>query len=98
MVGIKKTMGAGRSSLVVQYFGESILMSMLSMIVAGILVYVLLPEYNIITGKHLVFNPAGRQLLWMAAITAVTGLLAGSYPALYLSGFQPGRSIKRSTQ
>ncbi|HWA33679.1 MAG TPA: FtsX-like permease family protein, partial [Cyclobacteriaceae bacterium] len=93
-VGIKKTMGAARFSLIRQHFGESILMSMLSFFVAGAMVYVFLPEFNAITQKTLTLNLWGVQTVWLIAITIIAGIIAGSYPALYLSGFQPATVLK----
>ncbi len=93
-VGIKKTMGAARFTLVSQYFGESILMSMLSLIIAGGLVYLFLPEFNSITQKHLQFVPSVPQIFSLLGITVLAGVVAGSYPALYLSGFKPAEVLK----
>ena len=93
-VGIKKTMGAARKSLVGQYMGESIITSFISLAVAVLLVYLFLPEFNSITEKHLTFQPMGTQGLWFVGITLITGILAGSYPALYLSGFSPAAVLK----
>lgn len=93
-VGIKKTMGAARRGLIAQYMGESIISSLLSLAVALLLVYLILPEFNLITDKHLTFEPLGIQSLWFLGITLIAGLLAGSYPALYLSGFSPAAVLK----
>jgi putative ABC transport system permease protein len=93
-VGIKKTMGAARFSLISQYFSESLLMSFVSLIVAAALVYLFLPEFNQITQKHLQLQPAFNQVLWLLGITLFAGIVAGSYPALYLSGFQPAAILK----
>ncbi len=89
-IGIRKTIGAGRSTLVLQYIGESILMAFLSLAAALLLVTLLLPAFNQITGKQLTFHFHIAFLL----ITLLTGLLAGSYPALYLSGFNPVTILK----
>jgi putative ABC transport system permease protein len=93
-VGIKKVVGAGRSTLVLQYLGESILMSFLSVLFAILLIYLLLPEFNSITGKNLVFDFSGRIILTVLSIALVTGIIAGSYPALYISGFKPAMILK----
>lgn len=89
-VGIKKTLGASRKSLVVQYLSESVLMSFMALVLAIGLVWVLLPLFNNITGKSLVLNLQPGILL----ITLITGLIAGSYPAIYLSGFRPAKVLK----
>jgi ABC-type antimicrobial peptide transport system permease subunit len=93
-VGIKKVTGASRRSLIVQYLGESILMSLFSLLIALVLITLLLPSFNAITGKqlHLQFN--SRLLPAITGITILTGLVAGSYPALYLSGFNPVTILK----
>jgi putative ABC transport system permease protein len=93
-VGIKKAIGAGRKTLALQYLGESLLMSLLALGVATLLVYLLLDQFNLITGKQLVFAPGARKILFFLGVTIVTGLLAGSYPALYLSGFSPATVLK----
>ncbi|MEI9920926.1 MAG: ABC transporter permease [Bacteroidota bacterium] len=93
-VGIKKVMGAARKGLIGQYMGESIITSFISLAVAVLLVYVFLPEFNSITEKHLTFQPLGTQVLWFIGITLIAGILAGSYPALYLSGFSPAAVLK----
>jgi ABC-type antimicrobial peptide transport system permease subunit len=93
-VGIKKAMGAARRTLVVQYLGESILMSLLSLLAAILIVDLLLPQFNGITGKHLIFHFDTSLILTLITIMLFTGLVAGSYPALYLSGFNPAITLK----
>lgn len=96
-VGVKKAVGAGRSSLILQYLSESMLMSFLSLLVAVGLVFLVLPQFNIITGKeiHLTLNPS--LVLAALGLTTLTGLISGSYPALYLSGFNPSIVLKGTT-
>ena len=93
-VGIKKAVGANRRSLVFQYMGESLLMSMLSLFVAVLLVDLLLPQFNSITGKQLVLSFDPRIIISFGAIALITGVIAGSYPALYLSAFNPAAVLK----
>jgi len=93
-VGVKKALGALRRSVAAQYFSESMLMTLLSFLMAILLVALILPKFNIITGKQLVLNFDVRLLASMAGIALVTGLVAGSYPALYLSGFNPVTVLK----
>lgn len=94
-VGIKKTVGAERASLIVQYFTEAILISFISLFIALILVGVMLPAFNLITGKQLELQQIGwLTLLQFIGITVMAGLLAGTYPALYLSSFMPGKVLK----
>lgn len=93
-VGIKKAVGAGRSTLIFQYLGESLLMAFLSLLTAIVLVGLLLPQFNTITGKQLSLELNVTLALSLLGITLVTGLVAGSYPALYLSGFNPATVLK----
>ncbi|MDX1939263.1 MAG: ABC transporter permease [Saprospiraceae bacterium] len=93
-VGIKKTLGAGRFSLIYQYLGESLLISFLALIIAIVLVEIFLPQFNIITGKNLSLHYNIELILPLLGITILTGLIAGSYPALYLSGFNPVNVLK----
>ena len=93
-VGVKKTLGAGRKTLVFQYLGESLLMTFLSLIMALLIVGLFLPQFNQITGKQLVLNFDATLILSILGITLFTGLISGSYPALYLSGFNPVTVLK----
>ena len=88
-VGVKKAIGAGRNTLIFQYLGESILMTFISLLVAILWVIFLLPQFNEITGKQLSFDLAPNVILSLVGIGLFTGLIAGSYPALYLSAFNP---------
>ena len=93
-VGIRKAIGAGRSSLILQYIGESMLMSWLSIFFAILLAYLLLPAFKEVTGKQLSITVNTGFVLTAAAIAIFTGLVAGSYPALHLSGFRPVLALK----
>lgn len=93
-VGIKKAIGATRQTLVYQYIGESILTSGLSMLVAILLVELFLPTFNTITAKEIAITFDMNFVLSLSGIALLTGLLAGSYPALYLSGFNPTAVLK----
>ena len=93
-VGVKKAIGARRSALAFQYLGESTLMAMLSLAVAVLLVQLLLPQFNEITGKQLYLPTNASLAISFLAVTLFTGLMAGSYPALYLSGFNPAKVLK----
>ena len=94
-IGVKKTIGAGRKVLVAQFLGESIILSLSAMVMAVMLIALLLPQFNLITGKQLGFNLDISGILVLLSIALVTGLLAGSYPALYLSGFSPSSIFSR---
>jgi putative ABC transport system permease protein len=88
-VGVKKVMGAGRRVLVVQYLAESIILASVAMCIALALVALLLPEFNEITGKQLKIHARSEFIFAIVGITLITGFIAGSYPALYLSAFKP---------
>lgn len=93
-VGVKKTIGANRKALIAQYLGESMVMSLISLAFAILLVELLLPQFNVITGKHLslIFN--SKLFSIVACITLITGLMSGSYPAFFLSGFSTVAVLK----
>jgi putative ABC transport system permease protein len=93
-VGIKKAIGAGRKVLILQYMGESVLMSFLSMVLAVLMVDIFLDQFNAITGKQLTLQFNSTLVLAFVSVSFFTGLLAGSYPALYLSGFNPATVLK----
>ena len=95
-IGVRKVVGAGRRQLVFQFLGETILLSMIAMIIAIIALFVVVPVLNRFTGKIMAFNPfTDPQLgLLLLAITLVIGVLAGAYPAIIVSGFQPVRVLK----
>jgi len=94
-IGVRKVMGAARSRLIRQFLAEAIFMAMLAAVIALALTSVLLPAFNALTGKEITL-PLKKPDLWigMTGITLLTGLLSGSYPALYLSGFSPIRVLK----
>lgn len=94
-VGVRKVLGAGKRSLVGQFMGESILMSFISVILALSMMYLVLPFFNRIVEKHLsvgLDNPV--HIAALLVIGLVCGLVAGSYPAVYLSSFNPIRVFK----
>lgn len=93
-VGIKKAIGAQRRELTFQYLGESLVLATLSLLVATGLVILLLPQFNFITGKNLSFYLDWNVVASVGALTMLTGIFAGSYPALYLSGFNPAVVLK----
>jgi ABC-type antimicrobial peptide transport system permease subunit len=92
-VGVKKAIGAKRRDLVFQFLGESILLALFALIVAIGLVALLLSQFNEITAKALELDLI-TYILPLSAIVLTTGILAGSYPAFYLSGFKPVAVLK----
>ncbi len=93
-LGIKKAIGVSRESLVLQFLGESILMSFLSLFLAVVIVVLFLPQFNEVTDKELVLNFDTDLIISILTITLFTGLISGSYPSLYLSGFKPAIVLK----
>ncbi len=93
-VGIKKVVGASRSSLIFQYISESTMTALLSLMLSLLIVILLLPAFKEITGKQIVLQFNTNFILSAIAITITTGLIAGSYPAFYLSGFKPVSILK----
>jgi putative ABC transport system permease protein len=94
-VGIRKVIGAARPSLIAQFIGESILLAALSGLVALMIVQLALPSFSTLVRQNLAI-PWQSPLFWLTALGFVlmTGVLAGSYPAFYLSSFRPVRVLK----
>ncbi|MGK7395208.1 MAG: ABC transporter permease [Candidatus Cyclobacteriaceae bacterium M3_2C_046] len=96
-VGIRKVVGATNYSLKAQFLGESILLTFFSLMFAVGLVEAILPVYNQVIGKTLIMDYGSPIfLLKLAGIALATGLLAGSYPAFYLSSFESAKILKGS--
>lgn len=93
-VGVKKTFGIRRSSLVAQFLGESLLLTSFAVLVGLQMVDWLLPAFNEIAGKNLQLQFTPDLVMAILAITLLTGILAGAYPAFYLSGFKPVQVLK----
>lgn len=95
-VAIRKTVGATRSELVLQFMGESMCSAGLALVIAMGLVIAILPWFNTLMGTAFqvsyLENP--NLLLWLAGIALLVGLLSGSYPALFLSRFHPAKILK----
>jgi putative ABC transport system permease protein len=94
-VGIRKAAGAYRKHLVLQFLGESVLLVFIAGIAALLLVQLVLPSFETLVNKELVV-PYGNPYFWLAALAfiLITGLVAGSYPAFFLSAFNPIRVLK----
>ncbi len=91
-VGLRKVVGAYRSHLIKQFLGESLLLSARSACIALGLVYLVLPPFSAFVQENLILNSG--LTLWILGITLFVGLLSGSYPALYLSAFEPATVLK----
>jgi ABC-type lipoprotein release transport system permease subunit len=90
-VGLRKVVGAKKENLVVQFFGESILMAFLGLFIALILIAIVLPGFSTLADKKFTLETLFQWpfIAGMIVITVVTGVVAGSYPAVFLSAFKP---------
>lgn len=97
-VGLRKVIGADRRSLIKQFIGESVLMALFAMLIAILMAELVLPFFNGFTGKELSlsFIANYQHLLGLIGIVVLVGLIAGSYPAFFLSGFEPSSVLKGS--
>lgn len=95
-VGIRKSMGAYRSNLIFQFIGESMIIVFVSLLISVLICTLALPIINEVTGKSLGINTTNIGFIFaaLAAIGIVTGLAAGSYPAFFLSAFEPVKVLK----
>jgi len=94
-IGVRKSIGATKSSLVNQFIGESMIITFFSLIVSVIIVQLTLPLFNSVTAKSIALDYLDPIfLLSLLVIGLVTGLAAGSYPAFYLSSFEPVETLK----
>ncbi|WP_400262413.1 ABC transporter permease [Sphingobacterium sp. SG20118] len=94
-VGVRKVVGADRKSLIFQFIVESILISFAAMIVAIICILLVLPAFNNLVEKNLTISVlSGSTWLFLIGFTLLTGVLAGSYPAFFLSAFKPLKTLK----
>ena len=93
-VGLRKVIGAEKHSLISQFLSESILMSILALMFGVLLIQLTIPVFNQLTNKHLSLMQLQNVYVWLVALTILTGLLAGLYPAFYLSSFKPVTVLK----
>lgn len=94
-VGLRKVAGALRFQLIRQFLAESSVVALIALLLALIIVVAALPFFNDLAGKELSIDPGNLKLVaGLVGITTLTGLLAGSYPALFLSGFLPVKVLK----
>jgi putative ABC transport system permease protein len=94
-VGIRKSVGSRRKELIFQFLGESIMITLISFLIAIVLVEILLPSYNLLVNKNISIDYT-NPLIWLTALglILVIGIFSGSYPAFYLSSFQPVKVLK----
>jgi putative ABC transport system permease protein len=89
-VGVRKVLGSGKKSLIAQFMGEAFMMSAVATIVAVIIMSISLPAFNTLMQKDLALNLVNSShIIFLCSILFVCGLIAGSYPSLYLSSFSP---------
>ena len=95
-IGVRKVVGADRKQLIFQFIGETVLLSVFSMAIAAIATFFIVPSLNDFTNKSIDFNLFTNPLLALLILASgvVIGILAGIYPALVLSGFQPIKVLK----
>jgi len=95
-VGVRKVLGSSRKSLIAQFMSESIMVTLFATVIAVLTAWALLPLFNQMSGKELSISLSTLAWLFpsLIAIVLVVGVLAGSYPAFYLSGFQPIHVLK----
>lgn len=98
-IGVRKVVGAVRRVLIQQFIGESLLLTTIAVLFSLIMMACLLPLFNSITEKEIAL-PFGQLAFWvkLLVITVVTGVVAGSYPALFLSSFNPVKVLKGTTK
>ena len=94
-VGIRKAIGSLRSQLIAQFFSESIVVSLVAFLFSLLLVLLIIPFFNQVAGKSIII-PWDNVFFWVGTtgFSVLTGLIAGTYPALYLSSFQPVKVLK----
>jgi putative ABC transport system permease protein len=89
-VGVRKVLGSGKKTLIAQFIGEAMFMSLLAVMAAILIIVLALPAFNMLTEKNLSVNLGSPlHVAVLLAITVVCGLVAGSYPSFYLSSFNP---------
>lgn len=96
-IGLRKVVGAKRSDIIKQFYGESILLSFIALFLAIIIVEILLPAFNNLTGKQIAAQymiSDSKMIIGLIAIALFTGIVAGSYPAVFISSFQPVNILK----
>lgn len=92
-IGVKKAIGVEKTELIIQFLSESIILSLIALVAALVLVASVLPVFNQITDKQLVLD-VGQHLPILTGISLLTGILAGSYPAFYLSSLKSVTMMK----
>jgi putative ABC transport system permease protein len=96
-VGVRKSIGSTRKQLILQFLGESTMLALIGFVLALVIVEVVIQPYNLLVNKNLSL-PYGDPKMWLAGLSliVIVGLIAGSYPAFYLSGVKPAKVLKGS--
>ena len=95
-VGVRKVVGSRRSQLIGQFLSESVIISFIALVLAIVILTAVIPTFNETSGKEINFNPLENSfiLILFASITFFVGILAGTYPAFFLSAFKPTHVLK----
>lgn len=95
-VGVRKVMGSQRKQLIMQFITESVVLTLIALLLSILLIYALLPAFNSLANKHLPFSYILQApvTLTLLGVTLFSGIVGGSYPAFYLSGFNPVSVLK----
>jgi len=95
-VGLRKVMGSQRGQLIAQFLTESVVVASVSLIISLVLIYLLLPAFNTLSNKHMLFSSVMQPpvMASLLGIVLITGVIGGSYPAFYLSAFSPVNVLK----
>jgi putative ABC transport system permease protein len=94
-VGLRKTVGALRGQLIIQFLGESLLMSLISLVIGVAIAWMLLPMFNELSSKHITVDLLNLRIIAsLLGVAVLAGLISGSYPALFLSSFNPVKVLK----
>lgn len=97
-VGIMKTLGSGRRNLMAQFIGEALILTLISLVIALVVVWIVLPQFNEIVGKQLSLLQIGtREILIILLLAFITGFVSGSYPAFYLTRLTPALAMRGYT-
>ncbi len=96
-IGVRKVNGAMKTALITQFMMEAFLFTAIAILTATLLLQILLPQFNLLTGKN-ILSPVTNTRFWIgiAALTLITGTISGSYPALLLSSFKPISVLKNN--
>lgn len=95
-VGLRKVMGSQRGQLIAQFLTESVIVTLIALAFSFLLIFIFLPTFNSVADKHISFDYLFQPVLMISlvALVLITGIVGGSYPAFYLSGFSPVSVLK----